>query len=69
MREQRRIGDPFREPRVTDALKKRYLCDHVRLGASVVVHLDTPYGIVAACENCQNLDTLKLTNEGRVVNG
>jgi hypothetical protein len=67
MREQRRIGDRFREPRVSDALKRQYLCDHVKIGTPVVKRYDTPYGMVAACEKCQGLETLRLTDDGRVV--
>jgi hypothetical protein len=67
MHELRRIGDPFHAPRISDAIRKRYLCDHVKQGAPVVKRYDTPYGLAAVCEQCQDLETLRLTDEGEVL--
>jgi hypothetical protein len=66
-KERGRLGDSFRELRISDALKKRYLCDHVKAGAQAVKRYDTPYGIVATCEQCQSLETLRLTVAGEVL--
>jgi hypothetical protein len=68
MRDERRIGDPFRQPRISDAILPRCLCDHVQVGALIVARLQRRGAMVSLCADCyEQRDQLRITVDGKVV--
>lgn len=68
MRDERRIGDPFRQPRFSDAILPRYRCDHVKAGAEPAVQVKCGNETIQLCGVCyQNHNSIQLTTDGKVI--